>query len=237
MSGGVALLTISTFPAGNHSLTATYSGDGNFIDSTSLIFVQTVSKSSSTTSLISTTNQSRFGQAITLTATVVDGFGLPGGSVEFLDGAASLGSANLKTGVAMLTISTLPVGNHSITARYAETRNFLGSVSASLSQVVDKSDTSTALLSSSRNNTSQFGKSVTFTATVSAISPGGGTPSGTVQFYDGTTPLDLPQTLTRGQAKISTNSLSKGSHSITVLYSGDGSFNGNTSPVLVQQVN
>src|SRR5713101_3425829 len=94
------------------------------------------------------------------------------------------------------------------------TRNYLGSISPALAQQVNKADTSAVLVSSAKNNTSQFGKSVTFTATVSAVSPAGGTPSGTVQFYDGTTALGAPQTLTRGQATISTSSLSRGFHSI-----------------------
>ena len=71
---------------------------------------------------------------------------------------------------------------------------------------------------------------VRFTATVSAIAPGstvGGTPTGTVTFYDGSTSLgQAPLSTTGGvaTATYSTSSLTVGSHTITASYAGDGSF-------------
>jgi hypothetical protein len=62
------------------------------------------------------------GTAINLTATVaeVGGSSVPTGTVNFKDGAASLGSMTLNaTGIAVYTTSTLGVGAHSITAAYS----------------------------------------------------------------------------------------------------------------------
>ncbi|MBW4040353.1 MAG: Ig-like domain repeat protein, partial [Acidobacteria bacterium] len=63
----------------------------------------------------------------------------PTGSVTFLDTAstAPLGSAPLVNGVAMLSLSTLTVGSHSITAVYSGDANFVGVTSSALPEAVD----------------------------------------------------------------------------------------------------
>ena len=86
-------------------------------------------------------------------------------------------------------------------------------------------------------NPSVFGESVTFTATVSAASPGSGTPTGTVTFFDGATQIGTG-TLTGGVGTFSTTSLAVGSsHSITVVYAGDTNFLTSTSSPISQTVN
>jgi len=84
-------------------------------------------------------------------------------------------------------------------------------------------------------NPSTVGQSVTLTATVSS---GSGTPGGTVQFKDGSTSLGSAQTLNgSGQASLATTSLTQGSHTITAVYSGNGTYAGSTSPGMTQTVN
>src|SRR5207249_1414263 len=85
-------------------------------------------------------------------------------------------------------------------------------------------------------NPSVVNNSVTFTATVSAVAPGSGTPTGTVTFKDGTTPL-ATNSLAFGQATLTTSSLLAGSHSITAAYNGDASFNTSTNSPLTQTAN
>ena len=54
-----------------------------------------------------------------------------------MEGATTLGTAALDgTGTGALTLNTLAVGTHSITAVYAATLNYMGSTSSALSQVV-----------------------------------------------------------------------------------------------------
>jgi fibronectin-binding autotransporter adhesin len=92
--------------------------------------------------------------------------------------------------------------------------------------------TTTTLASSL--NPSASGQSVTFTATVT---PGtAGTPTGTVQFFDGSTLLATVAINSSGVATFTTSTLSVGRHNMTATYSGDGSFSGSTSAVLAQVV-
>jgi len=71
------------------------------------------------------------------------------------------------------------------------------------------------------------GNNVTLTATVSGNA--GVTPTGTVNFLDGTTTLKSAAALTAGVATFSTTALGVGSHSITAVYSGDASYPTSTS--------
>ena len=81
----------------------------------------------------------------------------------------------------------------------------------------------------------QFGKSVTFTATVSPVAPGSGTPTGNVTFMDGATILGIG-TLSSGVATYTTSALLAGIRSITAVYGGDTNFSASTSPALSQTV-
>ena len=90
---------------------------------------------------------------------------------------------------------------------------------ATASITVNKVTPTIALTSSV--NPSDFGQSVTFTATVSS---GSGTPTGTVQFKDGGTNLGSAQSLTNGTAQLTTAALASGNHVITADYSGDSIF-------------
>jgi hypothetical protein len=88
----------------------------------------------------------------------------------------------------------------------------------------------------SGQNPSVFGQPVMFTATLSAVAPGAGTPTGMVHFNDNGSQIGSA-TLSAGSASFSTASLSAGSHPITVPYAGDANFNGTTSAAISQTVN
>jgi hypothetical protein len=84
--------------------------------------------------------------------------------------------------------------------------------------------TSTTVTSSL--NPAPQGTSVTFTATVAGTS---GTPTGTVQFMDGSAALSSAVALSAGQATYTTSSLTVGTHSIHAAYSGDANFGASDS--------
>jgi hypothetical protein len=133
-----ALFRISTLLAGNHTVSAHYSGDSTFAESTGALPSpgQTVNALLSITTPVSSANPSGLGKSVTFTVTVSGG-GQPTGSVDFLEGATSLGTAQLNSsGQATLSVSTLSLGSHAITASYAGNGTFGPSVSNTVNQVV-----------------------------------------------------------------------------------------------------
>jgi hypothetical protein len=241
LSGGVATFTTTALAAGNHTITGVYGGDANFTGTTGSLNSnpQVVNKAdTNTTTVTSSLNPSIFGQSVTFTATVAavpPGAGTPTGMVTFLDGGGSIGSGTLSGGVATFTTSALAAGSHTITTSYGGDANFNVSTQSLTGnpQVVNQSSTTAVVVSN--NNPSNFGQSVTFTATLSAVPPGAGTPTGNVTFKDGNTTLGSGA-LSGGVATFATTTLTAGSHSITAVYGGDANFSGSTSAVLTQFV-
>src|SRR2546425_55184 len=236
LANGSASLNVSTLTVGSHSLTAVYNGSPNFAGSTSPTVTQVVN-SPTTTSLSATPNPSVFGQTVTLTATVSPvppAVGIPTGTGTFNGGATSLGVVTLVNGSASLTVSTLATGNHSLTAAYSGSPSFLGSTSPVVTQAVNLLNTSTSLTSTP--NPSTTGQAVTLTATVTAVAPPTGVPTGTVTFSDGATVLGTA-TLVNGSASISISTLAAGSHPLTAAYGGSATFAASTSAVVTQVVN
>ena len=190
---------------------------------TTQTFSLTVNKGATTTTVTSNPGSSVFGQPVTLTASVSvnpPGTGSPTGSVTFSEGSTTLGTGTISGGVATLTTPALAVGNHSITATYGGDASFAASTSAALGQAVGVA-ASAATVSSSAPS-SAYGQVVTFTATITAVAPGAGTPTGTVAFLDGGTSLGTAA-LVNGVATLEA-SLLPGTHPISVSYAGDGNF-------------
>jgi len=86
----------------------------------------------------------------------------------------------------------------------------------------------------SNDNPASPGDNVSFTATVSSLL--GGTPSGTIEFFDGTTYLGSQPLVNASAAFDAEADLAVGSHSITAQYSGDSTFAPSTSDALTQIV-
>ncbi|PWU21098.1 MAG: vegetative cell wall protein [Verrucomicrobia bacterium] len=237
LSSGEATLAISSLAVGTHSITAVYNGDGYFASSASSSLSEAITQSGTTTTLSSSADPSVCGQWVTFTATitaVAPGGGTPSGPVTFYDGSSVVGSGTLSSGQATFTTSSLSVAAHSISAVYGGDGNFNASQVGPFGQTVNKASSTTSLVSSP--NPSVFGQAVTLVASVSAVAPGSGTPTGTITFKDGSVSL-LTVVLQSGQASLTTASLSRGSHSLTAVYSGDGHFYGGTSAVAGQTVN
>ncbi|MFI1405754.1 Ig-like domain-containing protein, partial [Streptomyces griseofuscus] len=237
LSGGVATLTTSGLAVGSHSLTAVYSGDGDFTGSVSPVDIQTVTQAATTTALASAPDPSVFGQGKVLTAVVsavAPGVGMPSGTVSFFDGATLLGTGTLSGGTATFTVAGLSVGAHALTAVYGGDADFAGSVSPVDSQSVVKGSTSTVVTVAPEP--SVFGQPKTLTATVSAVAPASGTPSGTVTFFIGGIP-QAPVPLVGGVATLTTSTLPVGVRSIRAAYNGDANFNTSTSPTINTTVN
>jgi hypothetical protein len=99
VSSNAAQLSLSTLSPGSHTITAKYSGDGNFTASTSSAVTQTVNQATTTTTVASNLNPATFGQSVTFTVTVQPSVsGTPTGTVTLLDGTTSLGTSSLPSG-------------------------------------------------------------------------------------------------------------------------------------------
>jgi hypothetical protein len=233
--GGKATLSIATLTVGTHSITATFQGSTYFLASGPATVSQVVENYYTTTALASTVNPAVFGQSVTFTAAITSVGSGETGTVTFKSGAVVMATTAVSAGMATFSTSalTVSVAGHPITAVYSGDSNFIGSTSPVLKQIVTKADSSTSVVSTL--NPSNHGQTVTFTATVVAVAPGAGTPSGPVQFKDGATLLGS-RSLAGGVAAFSTSALASGSHNITANYAGSAHFNASASPVLVQVV-
>ena len=138
VSAGSAALTLTTLSSGVHQIVATYSGDVNYVTSTSTKQAITV-LTPTTTSLGVSEASIDATQPETLTATIVGVGGstvAPTGTVTFSDQNGSLGTGTVTAGAATLALTRLPVGTHGITAAYGGDTNYLPSTSAAQSVVV-----------------------------------------------------------------------------------------------------
>lgn len=228
LSGTTATLNTSFATAGAHSLTAVFLGNASSATSTSAALPQTVNaKAVTSTSLATSLNPSGIGQSTTLTATVTGSS--PTGSVTFMDGAASLGSASISAGRATLAVSFSVAGAHSLTAQYPGDGSNTASSSTALAQTVNALASSATTLASSANP-AFVAQNTTLTATVTGLSP-----TGSVTFKDGATTLGSG-TVTAGVATLSTTFSVTGAHALTAVYPGDSGNAASTSSSLTQNI-
>ena len=148
-SGKGACETSAFVTAGTYSVVALYNGSTTFATSTSSGVTVTVKKGT-VTKVASSANPSAVGATVTFTATVTGATGtaIPSsGSVTFKTGTKALSCASgssaysAKTGRATCLVKyTAASTGHSITATFTtSTATYLGSTSAALVQVVEKS--------------------------------------------------------------------------------------------------
>ncbi|WP_180539803.1 choice-of-anchor tandem repeat GloVer-containing protein [Nevskia soli] len=224
LTAGSAVFTTSSFSPGSQSISAAYSGDQNFKPSAGT-FLQAISPANAVIGLVTSLNPSVYGQPVTFTANITppQGAASPTGTVTFTDGATNLGTVTLSAGSASVTPTGLLPGTQSISVAYSGDANYL-SGNAALSQVVTQAQSATKLVSSVGQPS--YGQSVTFTASVSAVSAPGA-PTGTVTFTNGAATLGVVP-LTSGSASLTTSVLGPGTQSVAAVYSGDTNFQPST---------
>jgi subtilase family serine protease len=140
-SGKLTTFAISADAAvGNGSITAVYLGDSNFLGSTSQPQPLTVTKQATSVSLAPAYATVSTGVSDTFIASIVfTSFGVsaPTGTVQFFQGANSLGTAPVINAKAALTRPASAVASsYTITAVYSGDANYLGATSAAVSVTV-----------------------------------------------------------------------------------------------------
>ena len=181
-----------------------------------------------TTSLTSSTATPVIGQPVTYTVTVAPvspGAGTPTGSVDFTGGAGALCTSSLDESSpdqATCTTTYSAPGSDSVTASYEGDSNYAISTSGAVGETIAQDQTTTALATNLASPV--VGQNVTYTATVAAVSPGAGTPTGTVTFTNAadvalcTTSLDAESP---DQANCTTTYPASGTDAVTATYNGD----------------
>ncbi len=179
-----------------------------------------IQKNVSTTAL-APVGGAQVGQPVTLSATVTGG--ADGDSVEFFDAATKIGAGTLANGVATLAWTPTTRGDHSITAKFADTARAVGSASAALivnvSQADAQSSTTLAPISGA-----QVGKSTNLKATVSASGTGG-----TVTFKVGGTVLASVPVAGNGEATYAWVPTVAGAQTVEAVFAGRSGVTGSST--------
>ena len=250
--GDVATCTVA-FDAANgssHAIVATYSGDDSFLGSTAPTYTQQVSKgdTGTGTTLTSGINPTVTGAPVTYTATVSvtdPASGTPTGTVAFTSDSVTItgcGSVTLTGETATCTTSfdAANGSSHAIVATYSGDDSFNGSTAPNFTQTVDQGATGTVTTLTSGTNPSVTGQSVTYTATVSPMSPAVGNPTGTVDFTSDGSSISCDAVTLVGDVATCTvafDAANGSSHAIVATYSGDDSFATSTAATYTQDVN
>ncbi len=236
LSGGAASFTSSTLALGLHNVTASYSGDAPDTPSASAVLTVQIGIYPATLTLAPVPVSISFGTAQMLTATANPGVAT--GTVTFIDSftaagqtvpqVMTLGQASLGGGVATLSANGLLVGSHSFTAQYAGDMFDAAATSAPVTMQVLALATGTSIVESA--STLSYGMAEMLTA---SVVPSDAT--GTMTFHDSAGVLGQV-TLAGGSASVTTTTLTPGSHSFYVMYSGDGTHAASTSSSVSSQV-
>ena len=233
-AAGTAQVVASSLGVGSHTISAVYSGGGNFGGSSSGAGLQ-VTHVPTTTALSVTPNPAGFLEPFRLVATVAvtpPGAGAPAGVVEFFNGTTALGAAtlNLVSGVptAVLTMNGFPPASYQITARYTGNASLAPSTSNAVTQVVRGAESSTwTVLTISPATSSRVNTNVTLRAVVVPLA-GSAVPTGLVQFYAWGSPIGSPVPLTNVggamTATLVTAALPSGLMQLRAYYTGSGAF-------------
>jgi hypothetical protein len=220
LSNGQASITNNTLSVGNHQITASYAGSGVFLTSTSPAITQTITQVPTGLNVNINPTPGYVTQNVNVSVGVSAANGsTPIGTVSIVaDGSNNLGFPTLSGGVATVSTSSLSLGTHSIAVSYPGNSTYDNSSTTKAEQVVQIPTTTALSLSS---NSVSYGTNVTFTATVTSSF---GTPSGTVTFMAGSTPIGTATLNAGGVATVANNTLTVNTYTVTASYSGSTNF-------------
>jgi hypothetical protein len=225
---GSASLTTSFAAGGAYTLHAVYSGDYNYLSSTSNSLAMNVNGPLvTTTTLKASTSATAIGDSVTLTANLTPV--TTTGTATFYNGSTAIGTANVNTGVATLNTTFSASGNIALKAIFAGNSSWETSTSNQVSLFVTGDTPDTVVLQATPSSLI-IGYSATLTANVSPI-----TATGSVIFYDGSSVIGNCK-VANGSCMLVNTFMAAGSQSLTAVYSGDTTYISNTSSAVTLQV-
>jgi len=253
--GGSYSQSVSNLLPGVYDITASYVGDGGFLNSVSAPVSMTVAAATATDTMVfsaanvrsgatlpSSNSQIPYGDEVVATVTVqgaptAPGVLAPTGSVTFSSGGTTLSTVALTGNKAVYQTVAGHVGSYSLTASYSGDSNYNASPAITLPYSEVKAGTSIA--ANANASAVATGSSVTLTANVTTTSYGT-PPSGTVTFTlngtaVGTTSLvagsDPVTNVGTGTATlvVPASQIAAGNNQFTATYSGDANYLQSTS--------
>jgi MYXO-CTERM domain-containing protein len=228
-----ASFTTSSLSLGAHTIVAVYSGDADHAGGNATLNGIVV-KATPTVAIILNPKSTVYSGPVTYGVTVTgDGKTAVTGTVQFFDGTTPFGSAlDIGLGAASFSDNSLGAASHSITVKYSGDAHY---ANAQATDTLSISQDATNLNLTTSAQPATVTDNVTFTATVTQTGVATNTPSGSVSFVDGTTPLGTVSLNASGVATLTTNALNVATHHITASYAGDTNW-GASSANLDQQI-
>ena len=222
LTAGQATFTTASLALGPHALTATYAGDANDSIAASPVLSVAIKPSPTTLTLASLPPTQVVGTPVSLTASITPAAAT--GQVTYLDSYTApnqpqatiqtLGQANLNAGLATLSLPTMPVGSHVISATYAGDPKNVASTSAPVTITV--SPLTAAIVLTTPQASLVYLTPATFTVSVSPA-----TATGSVTLRDGSGAQVGKAPLANATATFTLANLPLGLHSFSAAYSGD----------------
>jgi len=216
--------------AGSFPVTLEATDQSNPQELTQKDLVLQIGRGSTTLGLSASAATVHFGDAVTLTATVVPGSG-PGGTVTFKDGANLVGNpVAVSGGTATLMTSGLGVGPHDLSATYGGDSNWAGTSSASVTVQVK---VKTVLKLTTDPLPAVYGAPMSLVAFIDPIPAGAPPPTGQVVFSgDGVSGAGTFS----GISAVLSFSAAGGTHLFNAAFAGDANYDGASvidAPVIV----
>uniref|UniRef100_UPI003FEF36EE beta strand repeat-containing protein n=1 Tax=Rhodococcus qingshengii TaxID=334542 RepID=UPI003FEF36EE len=243
VTGGVATLSHSFDVAGAQSVTADFTAGAGFVSSSAPAQTVTVSDPApvdkATKTVLSVQGEAKVGLPVDLFATVSedpsDALVPSGGTVQFKIGGVDLGApVAVVDGVAKLPHVFGAEGTFAVSAAFSGSGVFTSSAAESVD--VNVTVPTPSDVESSTSLTAPSSAKVGTAVQLKAVVSSSGATSGTVQFFDGTTPIGTAVDVVGGQAVLSHTFTTTGNHSITAVYSGAQGVTGSTSTASVVNV-
>jgi parallel beta-helix repeat protein len=240
-NSGVATMSTNSLGVGPHWLLASFGGNSAYQPSVSTPVEVVVNGFSTSTTIAFSANPGKFGQSETLTATVILGLGnpagtgIPTGNVGFYTSLQPnlLATVPLNgSGVATYATTSLPAGTTYIQAIYQPTGGFLGSSSQNLPLEIAASPVASVAVSPNAASIATI-QPLNVSVTVSGTT-GNPAPTGSITLTSGSY-SSAATTLSSGNATINVpaGSLTAGTDTLTVHYSGDSVYGAATGSGLV----
>ena len=233
LSAGTATLPPTVIPQGTYNITALYSGDANFASSTSAIASLNVTSFAVTASITPTTASVSSVQPVSFTVVVTPSSSstpVPTGNVQFYVDSGSRGQpVPLSGGSVTSPAFTFSAGSHTVQATYIGDSVY-GFANTPIATITSTLSPTTIAFTPLPPTSVAAETNITISYTVSGLTAG--IPSqAQIDIMEGADVIGRFGTLTSGTTIVgsATLSFSAGTHIITAVYTGDGTYATSTS--------